>query len=267
MRGVEAASIGILILQLAIQQRRGRLRQFVRDAALIAVAGYLSEDVCIRLFGFYAYSPKWSVTLDRMPPLVALIWPFVILSARDVAQALRPGRSFVGLAALLVVFDAALIEPVAVRSGLWSWTEPGLWSVPLIGVWGWGVFAVIALVLLEQDGLAWLPVVAPPLANLLLVVSWWGGFRWALRAELAVPTKVAASAAASLLLLLIWRDRKGVATWGVMGPRALAASLFFALVALHGDADLWAYVVPFGLPYLWFSAWRPTPERRTIGIG
>ena len=255
MRGVEAASVGILALYLAIQHRHGRLAAFAREAACIALAGYLAEDLCIRLFAFYSYNPGWTLILDRMPLLVALIWPFVILSARDVARALRPGRSPVLLGTVLVLFDAALIEPVAVRAELWSWSEPGLWGVPLIGVWGWGVFAAITLALLERDRAAWVPLIAPPLANLLLVASWWGAFRWGLRFELPVLVKLAASALGALAMLLAWRGRRGVADWTVMAPRAVAASLFFALVALRGDALLWAYVLPFGAPYLWFTGW------------
>jgi hypothetical protein len=257
MRGVEAASVLILVLYLAVQQRRGQLVSFAKDAALIALGGYLAEDLCIRAFDFYAYSPGWSLTLDRMPPLVALIWPFVILSARDVARALAPGRSPVLLATAIVLFDASLIEPVAVRAGLWTWSERGLWGVPLVGVWGWGVFAAVVLELLERGRAAWVPLVAPPVANALLVASWWTVFRWGPRAELPYEVKLALAVGACAAFVAWGRSRGGVAGFDVMGPRAVAALLFFALVALRGDAALWAYVVPFGIPYLWFTT-RPT---------
>jgi hypothetical protein len=267
MRWVEAASVGILALYLYLQHRRGQLAPFAREAAWIALAGYLAEDLCIRLFAFYDYSPGWLLIVDRMPALVALIWPFVILSARDVARALRPHRSPVLMATGIVLFDAALIEPVAVRSGLWTWSEYGLWEVPLIGVWGWGVFAAIALALLER-GRAWLvTLVAPPLANLLLVASWWGFFRWGVREELSLAVKVAASALVSLALVMMLRKERGMVELHVMIPRAVAASLFFAMVFVHGDAALWAYVVPFGLPYLWIMRLgrAPAPAGAVLG--
>jgi hypothetical protein len=262
MHGVEAASVFILALYLAVQQRRGRLASFAKEAAAIAVAGYLAEDLCIRAFGFYAYNPGWSLTLDRMPFLVALIWPFVILSARDVAMALAPNRSPVVLATTLVMFDASLIEPVAVRAGLWTWSESALWGVPLVGIWGWGVFAAVVLTLLERQRVVWVPLLAPPLSNALLVVSWWAAFRWGPRDELPYAEKLLLSATAAAVLLAYARRRRGVAGLFVMGPRAVAAALFFALVALYGDGMLWAYVIPFGAPYLWLTAWRRAPHER-----
>ena len=41
-------------------------------------------------------------------------------------------------AGLLILFDAALVEPVAVSAGLWSWSESAVLGVPLIGIAGWG---------------------------------------------------------------------------------------------------------------------------------
>ena len=41
--------------------------------------------------------------------------------------------------ALIVLADASLIEPVAVASNLWAWTEPGLFAVPPIGILGWAI--------------------------------------------------------------------------------------------------------------------------------
>ena len=45
------------------------------------------------------------------------------------------------LGAAIVLADASLIEPIAVRAGLWRWTEPGLFAVPLVGIVGWAFFA------------------------------------------------------------------------------------------------------------------------------
>ena len=54
-----------------------------RDAmlalALLAVAGFLGEDSVIRAYGFYYYSPRWHLFLDRVPLMIVLIWPIVIL--------------------------------------------------------------------------------------------------------------------------------------------------------------------------------------------
>ena len=272
MRLTEISSLLILALAAALQARAGRarLRRFLFEAGLIGVGAWLAEDACIRLFHFYAYAPGWTVRLDQVPLLVAVIWPFVVLSARGVCEALpgagrsRRGRWPLPLrAGLLICLDAALIEPVAVRAGLWSWSEPGLWGVPLIGIVGWGVFGAVALALLggEKDRKLSLPVCAPVSTNVLLLVLWWGGFRWILRGAWPPVLCVALSAAVATVALFLLRARRGTISLEIMLPRAAAAALFFALLALAGPGQplLWAYAAPFALPWLWLTRWRFDP--------
>ena len=59
-------------------------------AALLAVAGFLGEDSVIRAYGFYFYSPRWHLFLDRVPLMIVVIWPVVIHSAWSLARRLAP---------------------------------------------------------------------------------------------------------------------------------------------------------------------------------
>lgn len=248
----------------------------LRRLALLAVASWIGEESCIHLHAFYFYSPDWSLHIDRVPLLIPLIWPVVILSAHDLAGFIsrvnnRPPRPFVVplLGAAIVLADASLIEPIAVASGLWTWTHPGLFAVPLIGIAGWSFFAGAAIAVFERaDRLAASParhealvlVVAPVATHVLLVAAWWLLFRW-IQGPVA-PWPVVAIAWALSAALGVHAYRTGVRRRippVFMWLRVPAAGFFFALLALHGRslAPLVAYALAFAPPYLAMTAWSP----------
>lgn len=246
----------------------------LRRLALLAVASWIGEESCIHLYGFYFYSPAWSLHLDRVPLLIPLIWPVVILSAHDLAGHLLrpPGRSprpfaVPLLGAAVVLADASLIEPIAVASGLWTWTHPGLFSVPLIGIVGWSFFAGAAMAVFDRADRASPPdariealvlVVAPAATHALLVVTWWGLFRWTQGSVAPWPVVALAWALSITLGVVAWRAglRRRIPPV-LMWLRVPAAAFFFALLALHGRdlAPLVAYALAFAPPYLAMTAW------------
>jgi hypothetical protein len=227
---------------------------------LLAVAAWLGEATCIHAYGFYAYSSAWTLFVGPVPALVALIWPVVILSARDLARALAPGASATRVALLtagVVLADAALIEPVAVRAGLWTWSAPGPFAVPPIGVLGWAFFTVAAALALERARL--LVALAPVVTHALLVAAWWGALRW-----VSGPWPVWPVVAG------VWLASLGLTWRALVAPRVPAevvlrrapgALFFFGLLAARGDADvpLVAFALAFAPPYL---ALLVTPRRR-----
>lgn len=259
---IELASALILGLFLALMARGG-LRSarpgrqsfsgILRDVGLIAALAWCAEVLSIRLFGFYQYDAPWLLFLDVMPALVALIWPFVILSARELAVHLgleSEGRPSAAAVFAIVLYDASLVEPVAVAARLWSWNEPGIFGVPPIGILGWAFFAAAVSFLLDRAPRALL--LAPLLVQGLLVAAWWGLFRWVLR-EAQDPTRLAAASALVALILAIWVLRSGRrAPLAVMIPRMAAAALFFVLLFLRGRevSALIPYGASFALPYL-----------------
>ncbi len=269
MRVIEVASIAILALFLAGMVRFG-LRAAPRpgapaalaDILRIAAAAWVAEVSCIRLYGFYQYDAPWLLFLDVMPVLVALIWPFVILSAREVVHALGwvdgRGRPHPLAVMAVVIYDAALVEPIAVRTGLWSWNEPGLWSVPLIGIIGWGLFAACASALLDTRRPSLLLLLAPLGTHALLLALWWGLFRWILRDELTPTAAVALSAAVAVVGAWWVRRSRRKAPLTTMVPRMAAAGLFFVLLFVAGgqDVDLVAYGLSFAIPYVMATRFR-----------
>lgn len=264
---VELSSLLILgaFLVVLARARPRPLRDSLREIGLLAGAAWIAEVSCIRLYAFYQYDAPWTLFLDVMPLLVAFIWPFVIISARELAIALgfvdARGAPRVLAVFAIVLYDASLVEPIAVRAGLWSWNEPGLFGVPLIGVLGWAFFAALASALLDRlprRATPLLLIAAPVATHLLLLAAWWGALRWILRGEIAPSAAAIASASISALLAFIVLRRGRRADFTVMGPRIGAAILFFALLTWRGSdiLPLVAYGAAFAVPYLLATDWR-----------
>jgi hypothetical protein len=235
-------------------------RDAVPELLLLAAAGFLGEDSVIRAYGFYYYSPRWHLFLDRVPLLIVLIWPVVIHSAWSLGRRLAPRASWQPLVgAAIVLADASLIEPIAVHAGLWTWTEPGLLAVPPIGILGWAYFAGAAMACLAQSekkevAAAAAVVVAPLVTHALLVASWWLAFKWLSRPLPAWPVVVAAWVVLGALALMALRlhggrDRALRADLLLRGP---GAAFFFVLLAIHGRdlPSLCLYGAAFVPPYL-----------------
>ncbi|MFO0679145.1 MAG: carotenoid biosynthesis protein [Polyangiaceae bacterium] len=182
------AVIVVVYLVLRLRPAVGRTEAVLRYVA-VAVAALLSEDSVIRAYGFYFYDRGWHVFLDKVPLLIVCIWPVVIDSAWQVAEriAKRESQPVPWIAALIVLVDASLIEPVAVKSGLWRWTEPGIFRVPPVGILGWALFTFAFVALSApsprtggtDSAPAWkrtlLAVVLAPVAtHAMLLLAWWG---------------------------------------------------------------------------------------------
>ena len=108
----------------------------------LAIYGYALEAVAIHLFGSHTYGTAWLVAPRGVPVAVALVWSALISSAMALAARTGWARSAprAAAAALVAVSLDLLVEPVAVRSGLWRWTPPGPWlDVPIGNFVGWAV--------------------------------------------------------------------------------------------------------------------------------
>lgn len=259
----ELACVVVVIATMAVMARTRDARELVLDYLALAVAGYLGEQSCISFYEFYAYARGWHLFIGSVPLLVPLIWPLVILSARDVARALLP-KDAPRLRVALLVFaivtlDASLVEVVAVRAGLWSWAERGHLEVPLVGILGWGFFAFG--VTLPARRLAAM-IVGLATTHALILASWWGFFRWTARGELGIvgfaPLGVLAAAGAALAIVERRAGRPMAPE--VWIPRVLAAGLFFVLLAVTAprDAGLLAHTACVAVPYLLATSIRRT---------
>ncbi len=265
MLTLEAACVLIVAVYFVAHRNDSAMR---RDAVLLAAAALLGEDSMIRAYGFYSYAPGWHLRVDQVPLLIPAIWAPVVLSARRVARSL--GASGGALEALLtgalVTFDASLIEPIAVRAGLWSWTEPGVFRVPVIGIVGWGLFAFAATWVLDATrGAAKLSVlaVAPIATHAMLLALWWGGLRYILRDELSFAVIASVIGALSALYTASVLRSGATLPWRELAPRAAATGFFAALLASRADATLIAWAALFTPPWLVFCV-RATVRREAI---
>jgi len=258
MWAIEFACVAILGLYAWVHRREPG---WLFDVALLAVAGWLGEETCIVGYHFYQYAPAWHARVGEVPLLIAAIWPAIVMSARAVARSLLPVPHRAGRLALLtgalVVFDAALIEPIAVRAGLWSWNEPGLFTVPLIGILGWGFFAAAATFVLEYArGMRRFAVIAiaPVATHAMLLVSWWGLFRWVLRGIIAPVAGIASVLVAAVFFARAVRRRNASLSSGELFARTVATGLFMVLLVRGADVWLVAYTLAFTPPHLLLSA-------------
>jgi hypothetical protein len=245
---------------------------------VIVVAAWIAEDSCIRLYGIYGYSTSaWRIFIDRVPLLVLLIWPVVVTSALDMTATMRienarwPAALF-----LLVVADAWFIEPIAVDAGLWTWTEPGPFAVPTIGVLGWGCFAAGVAVTVARGLPVVVAVVTGPLVcHAFVLALWWGVFRWLPDGAHPLLHPTAAWVLAVVIVVVVRRVRpRGLR--GLVWLRAPAAAFFFSLLAWHGrdggDEPLVLWSLAFAPPWLallvWSSSSAPLPptliEERSV---
>lgn len=271
IRVFELACLVIIAATLIAVSRRTPWRELLRDYACLAVAGWVGEVSSIAFYRYYGYSADWDALLVGVPILVPMIWPLVILSARDVASGLFPRAEGVSRAAIvgaIVVFDASLVEVVAARAGLWWWAEEGHLGVPLLGMLGWGYFAFGAdLVLSRAKGAqrAAVIVAAPLIAHALIVASWWALFQWTLRHDLGVLSLVGLGVLSAGIVALVAqaRARGDGIPLEVAGPRVFAATLFFALLlsVAPGDVSLWLHVGCVAVPYVLATRWRLEPAR------
>ncbi len=259
MFALEIACVAIVAVYFAAHRREPAL---LRDALLLGLGALVGEDTMIRAYGFYAYAPAWHLHVDRVPLLIPTIWAPVVLSSRAVARAMlgrtpAPPWKEAALVGALVTFDAALIEPIAVRAGLWHWTQPGVMTVPVVGIVGWGCYAFAA---------TWLLAVLPPsrrtamiplalvASHALVLALWWGLLRWVLREELPLSTTAPAMAVASVLYTVgVWRTGARL-PWSELLPRAAATGFFAVLLARRADAPMVLWAALFTPPWLLFCA-------------
>ena len=260
--------IGIAYAALFAQSNRRAA--LALEVLILATAGALSEHSAIALYGFYEYAEGWWLPLGHVPLLVAMIWPLVLLSAREVACTLWPQRTATLRTAIIVaivLFDASLMEIVAVDAGYWRWFESGYMGVPLMGMTGWGCFALaVAMVGKRLDGRAWqFPVAIIAIAaitHLLLLAIWWGALRWFLRDALPPSSLLVYGIFSAWYAMNVWRtpSERRLPTLTAM-PRLVAATAFFILLAQSTSPEspwIWGHVALAAMPYLLATRW-PSP--------
>ena len=133
-----------LAFALAFVHARGALggRRAACELVCLAAYGYALELSAIAVFAAHDYPPAWRLAPGGVPVAVVAVWAAVISSAMAVAvrrgAGSAPARA--ATAALIAIAVDLVMEPVAVRAGLWRWTPPGPWlGVPVGNFVGWAV--------------------------------------------------------------------------------------------------------------------------------
>lgn len=143
------------LLALVHAARALGARRAALEFLALTAYGYALERIAILVFASHHYGSSWRLAPGGVPLAVAACWAAVILSALALAHRLGR-RSALGLAAgaaLAGVSLDLLMEPVAVRSGLWLWTPPGPWrGVPIGNFVGWGVIVGVYVLGAERQG-------------------------------------------------------------------------------------------------------------------
>ena len=112
------------------------------ELVVLAGYGYALEAVAIRVFSSHTYGTAWAAAPLGVPLAVAVVWAAVIASAMALAARLCGPKAWTraAVAALIAMSLDLLMEPVAVRVGLWRWTPAGPWmGVPIGNFVGWAV--------------------------------------------------------------------------------------------------------------------------------
>jgi len=141
----------------------------------------------------------------------------------------------------------------------------------LIGVLGWGYFAVGAAAALDLRS-AWryaaVLLIGPIAAHALILSSWWLLFRWTLRGEHGSASVVGIALMGLAAAALVLRARRAgrVVPMAITGPRMTAALLFLALFVLYGRDDwrVWTHVIAISLAQMASSfgaPWGLAPTR------
>lgn len=114
------------------------------DLLLIAVAGYTIEWIGVHtslLFGHYQYGTVLGFRLDGIPLIIGVNWVLLTFTSTAIVNKWQIPTLLKALiaGALMTVLDW-IIEPVAIRSGFWSWQD-GI--IPLYNYICWMIFSSV----------------------------------------------------------------------------------------------------------------------------
>ena len=136
---VEIAALFLFLAGAFESRKKGlpRLLEFV----MIFFYGLLLEELDMRIFKSYHYSPHFLLTIGQVPLSIAWLWAVILASSMAISD--RAGlpifiRPFVD--ALLAVWIDLSLDAIAIRMGYWSWAIPlkeGWFGVPAGNLYAW----------------------------------------------------------------------------------------------------------------------------------
>ena len=261
----EISAFLIVLAYLGVRWQFGRERKvFFTRFIHITMASWLAENTCIHLYAFYSYDTRWHAFIDQVPLAIILIWPVVILSLWDILRYLCVSEKRLPVLLGMAVFaDAFFVESVAVHAGLWRWSEPGPFAVPVIGVCGWAFFAAAtAHFILRKPKQDMRSLFTHILAVVLsthaaLLATWWGALRWLPFLEnLWLWVGLAWLASAVFSVYSFRQKHSSLLPFWCLGCRIPAVSFFVGLCVVHPpDLKLLVFIAAFLPPYMMLTPW------------
>lgn len=235
--------------------RQPDARQLVRLLAAAAVA-WVGEQTLIRAHGYHFYSDEWLVVAGAVPLVVPMWWALAIVTAYDVTGHAKDPRYAAAFAALLVLGDAAILQPWLVSVGGCRWNGAGPFGVAPIGLLAPAIVAyATGDVLRRVERGPWQSVVVDGFAavgtvHLAVLGAWHLGLKHLEGAWPVAATALVALAIAGLGAAILWtrpgraRRRYGVVrTFGV-GP------MFGGLAARGATPAQWVWTAALFVPSL-----------------
>lgn len=111
---------------------------------LIAVLGYFIEVIGIhthRIFGFYTYGKTLGFGLFDTPLIIGFNWLFLVYTSSSIFERvdLHNGLKIVFASLIMLVYDI-VIEPVAIKTDMWSWANS---IIPMQNYIAWFLLALL----------------------------------------------------------------------------------------------------------------------------
>ena len=126
-------SFGIVLIA-----RKSKISLFLLFMLVCIAYGFIAELIGTKtglLFGDYSYGESLGYKMYGVPLVIGVNWALLIVSSASLVSTIKTTlfvRSV--LAALLMTFLDVLIEPVAIKSDFWHWTNG---SIPLYNYISW----------------------------------------------------------------------------------------------------------------------------------
>lgn len=126
-------SFGIVLIA-----RKSKISRFLLFVLVCIAYGFIAELIGTKtglLFGDYSYGASLGYKMYGVPLVIGINWALLIVSSASLVNTIKTTlfvRSV--LAALLMTLLDVLIEPVAIESDFWHWTNG---SIPLYNYISW----------------------------------------------------------------------------------------------------------------------------------
>jgi putative membrane protein len=137
----ELSYMNILMSSVLVLLTEKKFERSLLVFSIILLSGYAIELIGVQtglLFGSYEYKPSMGPMVYGTPVIIGSTWYAVVVGAASISRLVKTGifiRSLIS--GLLAVFMDLFIEQVAVKYGLWNWSEG---EIPFYNYVCWFIF-------------------------------------------------------------------------------------------------------------------------------